>query len=118
MSQDGVGPKGSVQQPAQHPSVHPSQPPSQHPSQQPAPEKKASVQDKSQDNGEEKEETKKKGDPVKAPVGDKEVDFKNISLEEAFDILKVLILLSRAATQPTATSALSPSCQFLPASGA
>ncbi|KAK9833068.1 hypothetical protein WJX74_006281 [Apatococcus lobatus] len=96
MSQDGVGPKGSMQQPYQHPSSQPSQQPSQYPSQHPAPEKKASVkeekkeksQDKSQENGEEQEEPKKKGDPVKAPVGDKEVDFKNISLEEAFDILK------------------------------
>ena len=118
MSQDGVGPKGSMQQPSQHSSVHPSQQPSQHPSQQPAPDKKASVQDKSQDNGEEKEEPKKKGDPVKAPVGDKEVDFKNISLEEAFDILKVLILSSRAAIQPTARSTVSLSCQLWPASAA
>lgn len=85
MSQDGVGPKGSMQQPAQHPSAQYSQHPSQQAPQQPPPGKKASVED----NGEEKEQPKKKSDPVKAPVGDKEVDFKNISLEEAFDILKV-----------------------------
>ena len=99
MSQDGVGPKGSMQQPSQHPSAQHSQHPAQQEKapQQPAPGKKGSYED---NDGEEEKETKKKSDPVKAPVGDKEVDFKNISLEEAFDILKVLVF---SHSIPTAT---------------
>ncbi len=84
MNQDGVGPKGSMVQPSQHPSQHTSM---QQPSHAP-PEKQQSVVQQNDEGGEEPEK-KKKSDPVKAPVGDKEVDFKNISLEEAFDILKV-----------------------------
>lgn len=106
MNQDGVGPKGSMQQPSQHPSVQQSQQPVQQEKapQQPAPGKKGSYEDP-----EEKEETKKKSDPVKAPVGDKEVDFKNISLEEAFDILKVLVF-SHSIPTATESSIAGPSC--------
>ncbi len=70
MSADGVGPKGSVQKPG-------------------VPENESAYDKSMRESNEGKEDKKEKSDPVKAPVGDKEVDFKNISLEEAFDILKV-----------------------------
>ncbi|KAK9868410.1 hypothetical protein WJX84_005277 [Apatococcus fuscideae] len=69
MSADGVGPKGSVQKPG-------------------VPENESAYDKSMRESNEGKEDKKEKSDPVKAPVGDKEVDFKNISLEEAFDILK------------------------------
>jgi hypothetical protein len=39
-------------------------------------------------------EQKKKSDPVNAEINGREVDFKNISTEEALHILEVLLLLA------------------------
>ena len=60
------------------------------------------------------EEGKKKDGAVNAEINGREVDFKNISIEEALDILQVCLKPTRASDSGSGCQLSSTFCNLLP----